>query len=1354
MEKKIQLIREQYLKSLIVKQIKSTQNEKKKINNQSKLRAALLKWRASLAPVSYLDRIKNIKKGCKIFKRGLKKRDERQIFDGISELAKKNRKKYLLQKIIKVIQPNLDKYRMKESIYRWKNKLGDTQKMKKKMKSLLEDYLYSDKIHEGLFTNPTDDILDSMINYNKIKKEKSKKINHFTKGILLAKNNLNKLKLTLKMRKLLEKKKKDEDYIKRVNLRRLHRNVQKIKNNINARIIQRFIKVKLRKYFDKRKLIVKGINEFNLYLKNKCFNYIKDKAKDNLIKKVLINTINRQEKSNKNNLLKYLNKWRNIIPVIEKNEAAVKLQNLFRSFKSRQILNNLEKREDKLINIHKKYEIKNNRIMRSILKKWINKAIMLKNKYNARIIQRYCIRKMLLHNLKVAQMKLKQLFIKDTKYQLAKVMERSSRIIGGKGEVLYKAIQDILYKNPFDTFINNLKFTGKVNTLKEVQPKIHDIVKNYYLPKYLKRWKYKTYDLSVKYIKDIQKFLRIKYIKKVKKDKKRRKELLKKLIAKKHKHNLYKLQLPFSIWHKKTILAQANEGAFIIQNIFRGYITKKHTQEALAKNKLKKLFKFNQLKNILNKIKEAGNKKILKTNRKSILNIIMTKKAYTDDKSALKRYFDKWRQYNKYTNNCVTKLANSFRSYKAKKERKRLKRINDILYKAVLKHDKVDKNTMRSKLRKWKNKSIKIGYDLKCRKIQRFMRPKLAKIRNKRFKKYFFENAEKKIKKLLLIAAKFNKIKKSLERPSLQRFSNNIKKMTLKNKQNEKLRKIVKKRNKKTNKLLLKKYLLKWFNQINKINENEDDSAILLQTAFRAYKAKKFAKNKLFIKKVLKKNIIKKSKINSNKIYASFKKWLNIVRNISLNKNALIIQTFCTQILFKINSKNELSRKIKVNNFIKNICNIKFGAKYALDKIRSKRNKETFIQFNKTFKKKRAKILKKIFSKIKSRAFNNKLKSALKIPKQFHNRILRRIILKWKEKANKISSKQSAETLQKNMRLYLNKKKQDNRKSVLKHLLLKLIQKKSNIKYKYFTRMKVKAEKITKEIQKQKLARYIKDKYKIGNARKNWIYLAKKYSLRNRNDDIFEIINTMKQYVGINKMENQFIHKARLSVIKLIKDKIRKNDIVTLLEKILPERNEQNNYDILYKYLKKWKTNSQKLKKREKKLKNAIKTLEKKDLKKSLNIANNIMLVKKILHDIPKIRAKLFLNKLKKIKINKKKYEKLKKNIKKANKDLLYQNQIEVINKIYKIYAYQQIDKMVNILNKNLIKKARPYCGKIFLKKLYTNRQQKRQYKYGNQLKSIYKPKTIKLNFKKNITSNNPANIIEKKKCADEKMSS
>ena len=1344
-KKKIQQIREQYLKSLLVKQIKSSQIVKAKMNNQAKLRAALLRWRAALAPVNYLDRIKQIKKGCKIFKRGLKKRDERQIFDGISELARKNRKIYLLKKIINVTNPNLDKYIMKESLNTWIGKLGDTQKMKNKMSTLLEDYLYSDKIHDGLIANPANKILDAMINYNKIKIEKVKKINNFAKGILAAKSNLNKLKLTLKMKKLMDKKCKDEDYIKRMNLRRFHRNVQKLKNTQNARIIQRFIKVKLRKYFDKRKLILKGTDELKAYIKKMCLYNIKDKAKENLTNKVIINCISRQENNNKNVLLKLFNKWRNTIPILKENEAAMKLQNLFRNFKSRQILKNLEKREEKLKNIHKKYEIKNSQILHSNMRDWLNRAIMLKNRQNAKIIQRYIRTKMLFHKLKIAQNKLRNLFIKDTKHQLAKAIERSSRIIGGKGEVVYKAVQDILYKNPFDKFIDKLKFTAKVNTLRNIQPKVHETLKNYYLPIYLQKWKHNTYDQTVKYTQEIQKFLRTQYKKKLLRDKKKRENLLKKFVEKKQKNNLYKLQLPFSLWHKKTILAQANESASLIQNHFRAYITKKHTLETISKNKLQKLFRFNQLKNILSKIKDAGNNKILQTNRKSILNVILKKKAYTDDKSALKRYFDKWRQYNTFINNCVTKLANAFRTYQANKEKNRLKKINNILYKCVIKHNKVDYDQMRSKLRKWQNKSRLLTYDSSCRTIQRFMIPKLAKIRNQKFKKYFFENGNKKIKKLLLMAAKFNKIKKSLERPSLQRFINNLKTISLKNNQNEKLKNAINKKDIKTNKLLLKKYLLKWFNKNNKITELENDSATMLQNAFRAYQARKYAKNKLFIRDVLKKNLLKKSKINSNQIYSSFKRWLNTVRNLTLNRNALIIQTFCSQIMNKINKQKELSKKIKLNNFINKIFTIKYGAKYAIDKIKNKRDEECFIRFNNILKEKRLNTLKDIFSKIKYRAFNNKLKSALNVPDEFHSRILKKVILKWKENASKITSKHGAEMLQKNVRIYLHKKKLENRKNILKHILLKLSEKNSNAKYKYFMKMHANAEKITKEVQKNKLAKFIKNRFKISEARKKWINLSKKYSLRNKKEDLFALVGKIKQYIGIVKMKDPFIHKARVSVIQMFKDRIKKNERVVMLKKMLPERNDKNGHDTILKYLGRWKLNAEKLRERQNKFKKALETIEKRDMIQKVNIINASILMKKLLNDIPKINAKIFLNKLKNIQINKSKYEKLKNNIENANKELLAQNKVKLMNKLYKLYVNHKLNNMFKILNNNLEGKVKPFYAKELFKQLYVNKRKKAQYKYGDQLKSTNKAHTTKLNFKNKINPNKAKDIIENK---------
>ena len=108
-KKKIQLIREQYLKGLLMKQIKQSQIVKEKINNESRLRSALLKWRSKLVPIDYLDRLKQIRKGCKLFKRGLRKMDEGQIFDRINELAKYNRKNNLLKKFVQVLNPKIGK---------------------------------------------------------------------------------------------------------------------------------------------------------------------------------------------------------------------------------------------------------------------------------------------------------------------------------------------------------------------------------------------------------------------------------------------------------------------------------------------------------------------------------------------------------------------------------------------------------------------------------------------------------------------------------------------------------------------------------------------------------------------------------------------------------------------------------------------------------------------------------------------------------------------------------------------------------------------------------------------------------------------------------------------------------------------------------------------------------------------------------------------------------------------------------------------------------------------------------------------------------------------------------------------
>ena len=219
---------------------------------------------------------------------------------------------------------------------------------------------------------------------------------------------------------------------------------------------------------------------------------------------------------------------------------------------------------------------------------------------------------------------------------------------------------------------------------------------------------------------------------------------------------------------------------------------------------------------------------------------------------------------------------------------------------------------------------------------------------------------------------------------------------------------------------------------------------------------------------------------------------------------------------------------------------IKYGAKYALDKLKNKSDEQKFIKFNTSLKEKRLQTLKNIFSNIKNRAFNNKLLSALNIQDILRKRILQKILNNWNEKAKKIGIKHSTEMIQKNWRIYLYKKKQENKKNILKHLLLKLSEKNSNIKYKYFTRMHNQTKKKTNLIQKIKIAQYFKNQFKLSEARKKWINLAKKYSLRNKKDDIANLIYKIKQYILLDRMKDPFVHKTRVSVIQMFKDKIKK----------------------------------------------------------------------------------------------------------------------------------------------------------------------------------------------------------------------
>ena len=152
-----------------------------------------------------------------------------------------------------------------------------------------------------------------------------------------------------------------------------------------------------------------------------------------------------------------------------------------------------------------------------------------RNNDNARIIQNFCRKKMNSLKDRIAKKKLKHLLYKNYINKLSNILKKIARISGGKGELLYNTLKDIII-NRFEHFRSNLKLLGQENTLRNIQPKIHDKISKYYLNKALKQWKENTYDQTQKYTIILQNYLRSQYLKKMQRDKERRNSLLSKII--------------------------------------------------------------------------------------------------------------------------------------------------------------------------------------------------------------------------------------------------------------------------------------------------------------------------------------------------------------------------------------------------------------------------------------------------------------------------------------------------------------------------------------------------------------------------------------------------------------------------------------------------------------------------------------------------------------------------------------------------------------------------------------------------------------------------------------------------------
>ena len=221
----------------------------------------------------------------------------------------------------------------------------------------------------------------------------------------------------------------------------------------------------------------------------------------------------------------------------------------------------------------------------------------------------------------------------------------------------------------------------------------------------------------------------------------------------------------------------------------------------------------------------------------------------------------------------------------------------------------------------------------------------------------------------------------------------------------------------------------------------------------------------------------------------------------------------------------------------------------------------------------------------------------------------------------------------------------------------------------------------------------------------------------------------LKKNILLNKFKKPFLDIAR----KKLFDNLKKNKKTTIIYekyiKLLPKRNEKSSNFLLKNYLKKWKDNTDKLNRRDDKMRTALDNITKKQTVNDVNDITNVFLLKKLYNDIPLVRAKYFLQKIKENADRKNKYDKLVGDIKKAKDNLDGQKKKKLMNKLYKLYAFNKLNGLKNVLNKYLDKFKKLY-GKELLDHLDEVKSKLSTYKYNNNVESTGKAKTTNLKYK------------------------
>ena len=1296
-------------------------------------------------------------KGSQILERYVIKKTYKYILYAIKENLRKKTINSLLNKMLK-LKNRTKKYLLKKYLDKWRNNAFNKTKKEKnnklfvKILSVIIDYLLKNKLRKKLYhwykiaTNkPEPEVLKNnifkviKILWNLKDKIRKKSINQVGKNFL---TNLKKTRNPEFLKKLLKKlllKKILKNKIKlrhAFNIWRLNanrgKNIFLLKSKIVTTICYKYKNINkklLNKYFDRWKTNTL-LNKFadDLYKTNQI-----SKNKNLVYLKTLLKNLN---KSHKNNLLKkYFNKWKNLLLKTKKILPGL-LNNITKKnikkngpqlIKNLNILSNIDKRNDLLKKFIPKKTKQNKLLLYHYLLRWKNKmfeirastaylpyrnlvlAILLTKNDKSNLMRAFLkwrYTKQILAaskgSLNLAMKLLKLFSVKKPFIKFYTQMRKTNpKILKPKGTKLIKTLENIIEKKPFENFINKLKLYIRTEKLKDIQPKIHDKLKKYLLKKYLNRWKDNAKKIKDQKLKIIQNWIKRSAERFTIQKNQRKNELLKHLISNITKDNKFKLKFPLHCWKHITGVLTDNDNARLIQDFCRFVLLKIKYRDAKKMNKLADLFQKYFQKTIINKITEKTTVTKVqefihqKRDNKNKLRHLFNDIDRKNKKRLLRKILKKWLNRNTAYDNKLITIQNSFRIILAKKKLENLKKLKNILLKLHHLKELHKINKLRYTLLKWLTNVNKLKCFENAKIIQKYIRRKLHIIKQDKN----------------LAVVQLNKVLGDI---ILRCAFNSMKKKHKKEKVRVSLIKQIIELDDKNNKDILKNYFDKWKDIVMNLKNKENDDATKIQKNFLGYLMRKKINNILNRNNKLK-NLINKHD-NNNLLKFAFARWKRIIKVISCNENAKIIQKFCRKIL----SKLERNKFNKNKNNYENLANVlsKIGIKprlNALDKIKNLYRNVILSDLLNNLNKNRLDKLQTVNDKLKNYSKLKKLLSVITNLENFKFKILKNAINKWRDNAIR------RKNIELNLRKILGGK--DNlTNDLLRCALLKWLKKAHNIKYKGNGNIiKNFCEKVVAKIR----------------AIKNWKNLSEKLRNLKNKDQKNELLKKLKILGGLKKLSNKLKNKIQKDVFK----KLNKNYYLLLfikkIREIINKLDDNSNDNLIKRYFHLYKTIVRKIRERDEKTDKMLNILDKYQYHKNVNALNNVNIIKKLLGIIPYAQKKIALNKIKNFVDNKIKIINLADGLINAKNDFYYKKITLFANKLYKIYVHKILDNLFNYLQKQRIKNAKPSKIKLItILKMRLNKA--KDFTYSNKHKKEVKPFTKKLKFqvKKSTTTN------------------